>query len=204
MLTQDINQILGEKREVLKLNEEFNKTLVKTITKELNDKGCDDDIINDYIIALQEYMDEEEAIRDKIIEIAYKLIENNKDEEANCKDIIDKLYNGSYINKFTVDITSCIIEYIKENIFNYYIRKILLKLEDNNILTTLIELKKKNFKDINKNLVEEIIIKYLNEIAIEKNKTKLEAKFLYNYNIPGLYNFYKDFSDYINKNISPN
>ena len=87
-------------------------------------------------------MNEEETIRDKIIEIAYKLIDNNKDKEANCKDIIDKLYNSNYINKYTVDISSCLIEYIKDNIFNAYIKKVLIKLEDNNILTTLVELKK--------------------------------------------------------------
>ena len=203
LLTKDIKEILEEKREEMRLNEEFSKTLIKTITKELNDKHWDDDIIDNYITELQKYMDEEETIRDKIIQTAYKLIDNNKDEEANCKDIIDKLYSGSYINKFTVDIASCIIEYIKDNIFNAYIRKVLLKLEDNNILTTLIELKKKNFKDINKSLVEEITLKYLLEIATEKNETKPEPKFLYNYNIPGLYNFYKDFSDYIIKNITP-
>jgi hypothetical protein len=33
---------------------------------------------------------------------------------------------------------------------------VLLKLEDNNILTTLIELRKKGFKEIDKSLVEEI------------------------------------------------
>ena len=103
-------------------------------------------------------MNEEKSIKNKIIEVAYKLIDNNENDEQNYKDIIDKLYNNNYINNDTIDITSCLIEYIKDNIFNAYIKKVLLKLENNNILTTLIDSKK-----IDKNLVEEIINKYLDE-----------------------------------------
>ena len=44
---------------------------------------------------------------------------------------------------------------------------------------------------------------YLDEITIEKNEI-YKPKFLYNYNIPGFYNFYINISDYINKNITPN
>jgi len=148
-------------------------------------------------------MNEEESIKEKIFEVAYKLIDNNKNDEANCKDIINKIYNNSYISKYTVDITSCLVEYIKDNIFNAYIKKILIKLEDNNILTTLIELKKKGFKEIDKSLVEEITKKYLEEITTEKSETKPDTKFLFNYYIPGFYNFYVDFSNYLNKNIAP-
>ena len=133
-----------------------------------------------------------------------KIIDNKKNDEANCKVIIDKLYNNNYINEYTVDIASCLIEYIKDNIFNVYVRKVLLKLEDNNILTTLVELTKKDFKEIDKSLIEEIIKKYLDEITSEKFDTILEPKFLFNYNVPGLYNFYRDISNYINKNITTN
>jgi len=202
LLTRDIKQILEERREDMKLDEEFHKTLINTLTKELNDKFHDDNIIDDYINELQKFMDEEKAIKDKIIEVAYKIIDNNKDNDSKCRDIIDKLYKNSYINKYTVDITSCLIEYIKDNIFNSYIKKVLLKLENNNILTTLIELRKKGYKEINKSLVEEITKKCLDEIATEKNETKPISKFLFNYNIPGLYNFYEDFSSYISKNIT--
>jgi hypothetical protein len=102
-------------------------------------------------------MNEEEIIKDKIFATSYKLIDNNENDEQNCRDIIDKLYNNNYINEYTVDIASCLIEYIKDNIFNVYVRKVLLKLEDNNILTTLVELTKKDFKEIDKSLIEEII-----------------------------------------------
>ena len=204
LLNKDIIEILEKKKKEMELNEEFDRTLINTLTKELNDKNYDEDIIDKYIDELQRFMKEEEPIRDKIIEIAYKLIDNNKSDEANCKDIIYKLYTNSYINKYTVDITTCLINYIKVNIFNAYIKKVLLKLEDNNILTTLIELKRKDFKGIDKNLVEEITKKYLDGIIEKKNEAIPNTKFLFNYNVPGLYNFYKDFSNYINKNITPN
>ena len=54
----------------MKLDDEFNKTLINTLTKELNDKNYDDNIIDDYINELQNFMNEEELIKDKIIEIA--------------------------------------------------------------------------------------------------------------------------------------
>ena len=149
-------------------------------------------------------MNEEDEIKNKIIEIAYILIENNKDEDTNCNVLIEKIIGEGYVNKYTVDIASCLIEYIIENIFNTYIKKVLLKLEDNNILTTLIELKRNNFKEINKSIIRDITIKYLEEITEEKNQIKPEPKFLYNYNVPGLYNFFKEISDYICKNITSN
>ena len=52
--------------------------------------------------------------------------------------------------------------------------------------------------------MEEITKKYLDEITEDKNEAKPETKFLFNYNVPGLYNFYKDFSNYINKYITSN
>ena len=205
LLGVDITKLLEEKKDQLKLNEEFNKVLVNTLNKELNKKdGMLKDIIVKYIKDLQNFMNQENEIRDKIIGIAYTLIENNKNNDANFKEVIDKLYRSNFINKYTIDISSCLIEYIKENIFNAYIKKILLKLEDNNILTTLIELQKNNFEEIDKDLVKEIVMKYLDGIVNEKSEIKPESKFLFNYFVPGFYNFFKDISSYINKNITFN
>ena len=129
LLTKDIKQILKEKKEEMKLDEEFNKTLINTLIKELYDKNYDDDNIDKYINKLLDFLNEEETIKDKIIEVIYKLIDNKKNNETNCRDIIDKYFNNNYINECTVDIGSCLIEYIKDNIFNAYTRKLLLKLE---------------------------------------------------------------------------
>ena len=201
LLKKDIIVILEENKEDMKLEEEFNKTLKNFITNELNDTILDERTKYDYINEIQNYMNEEESIKEKIIEITFKLINNNKDEETNCKNIIEKIYNINYISKFTIDIVSCLIEYINENIFNKYLKIILKILEDNNILTTLLEIKKNNYKYIDKDLVEDIVQKYLDGITIEKNNI-YKSKFLYNYNVPGFYNFYKKINLYINKNIT--
>ena len=166
LLTKNIKQILKENIEEMNLSKVFNKAIINNLTKELNDKNYDNNIIEEYINELQNFMNEEETIKGKIIETAYKLIDNYETFEQNCKDIIDKIYNNNYINKDTIDITSCLIEYIKDNIFNSYIKKVLLKLENNNILTTLIDLKTKD-----KNLVKETINKYLDKMIIE-NESK--------------------------------
>ena len=102
---------------------------------------------------------------------------------------------------YDIDIVSFFLEYIKNNIFNNYLKNVFEILENNNILTTLLEIKKNNYKYIIRDIVEEIIDKYLNEITIEENK-KYEPKFKFNYNIPGFYEFYVNISNYINKNIS--
>ena len=169
LLTKDIKEILEEYNDEMKLNEEFNKTLINTLTDKLNEKYLDNYIISDYINEIKNYMNEEETIKDKIIEKTYKLIDNN-DDERNCKDIIDKIYKINYISIYTVDIASCLIEYIKENIFNTYLKKIIIILEDNNIFTTILEVQKNNNKVFDKNLIEEKVTKYLDEITIEKNE----------------------------------
>ena len=148
-------------------------------------------------------MNEERTIKDKINNVVFKFIDNDKDkEDINCKRIIEILYKDQYINKYTLDIVSLIIEYIKDNLYNKYLYIIFKKLEDNNILTTLLQIQKNEHKKIAKNLVEEIIIKFLDEMTTEIDE--LKCKFKYNYNIPGFYNFYLKISDYINKNITLN
>ena len=205
LLTKDIKYILEENKDVIKLNEEFNKTLIYFIKsfEDLEGRFLNENSKKDYINELQNYLDEEESIKEAIIQLTYKLIENNKEEEVNCKNIIEKMYNNNYINIYTIDIISCLIEYIKENIFNKFLKIVFEILEDNNILTTLLEIKKSNYKFITKDIVEDVIKKYLDEIIIEKNCV-CKPKFLYNYNVPGCYNYYKKINDYINKNISLN
>ena len=163
------------------------------------------DIINDYITHLENFIDNNFIT--KIMETAYELIKKNGEEDTNCGKIIDIIYKNNYINKYTIDVTSCLIDYIKNKIFNIYTRKVLLILEDNNILTTLYKIEKSEFKDINinKDSVNEIVFKYLEKILKDKDeiKTDPDPKFLFNYNVPGLYKFFGVFSKYVNKNIVP-
>ena len=203
ILENDIQKIFQNYKDKLKLDEEFNKTLTNFLKKELNEKkhlNFEND--TEYINESQNYMIEEKNIKEKIIEITYKIIDND-DENENCEDIIDKIYNEKLINKYTLDIISCLIEYIKEKIFNKNLKNVFKILEDNNILTTLLEVKRRNYESIDKNIVEDIIMNYLDEIVFDQNY-KYNCKFLFNYNVPGLYNFFVNISNYINKNITSN
>jgi hypothetical protein len=92
-------------------------------------------------------MKDERTIKEKINDIVFKFIDNDKDkEDINCKRIIEIIYKEQYINKYTLDIVSLIIEYIKDNLYNKYLNIIFKKLEDNNILTTLSQIQKMSIK----------------------------------------------------------
>ena len=202
ILSKDFKTLLEEKKEDLKLEEEFYKTLKNFLKNEINDKEkLEIDNKLEYIKGIIGYIKESESIKESIMDATYRLIDKNNDDE-NSDDIIDKIFKKKLINKFTVDIVSCIIDYIKEEIFSKYLKKIFVILEDNNILTTLSELYQRDFKDIDKKVVEEIVIDFLKNITFDKNN--YNCKFLYNFNIPGLYNFYINISEYIEKNIKSN
>ena len=204
LLKMDIKDVLNKYSKVLKLSEEFDKSLINTLTEKLNDQNFDEKEINDYITQIQSYMNENTNIKNKIIETAYNISEDDDDNQiSKCKDIIENLYNTNYIKKFTIDIISCLINYIKDNIFIKNLEKIIIKLEDNNILTTIFKLQKNNFKVIDKDVVENLLLIYLDTFKIVKNEI-YKPKFLFKYNVPGLYNFYEDISYYINKDIASN
>ena len=173
ILSKNIQILLSENREDLKLDDEFDKTLKNLLKKELNEIPNSIDNNMEYINDIIAYMDSEESIKNKIIEIAYKIIESKLAEKESSDSMIGKIFEDKYINTFTLDIVSCMIEYIKEGIFNKYLKKIFEILEDNNILTTLIENRKneKNKNDsLDKKTVHEIIIKYLDELEFDEKK----------------------------------
>ena len=200
ILGKDFNVLLEEKKEDLKLEEEFNKTLKNFLKKEIDENGkLNIDNKTEYIKGIINYIKETESIKERIIKSTYKLMGENKDDE-NCDEVIDKIFKNKLINKFTIDIVSCILDYIKEEIFNKYLGIIFRILEDNNILTTLSELYHRNFKGIDKKDVDDIVAEFLDNITFDKNS--YNCKFSYNFNIPGFYNFYFNLSDYIEKNIA--
>ena len=204
ILNNDIQNLLNNKREELKLDDEFDKTLKNFFKKELNDNTSFLDDKNEYIRDLLNYMEDEKTIKDKIIEVTYNIIENVYKDNESSDSLIEKIYNGKFINTFTLDIVSCLIEYIKEEIFNKYLKKVFEILEDCNILTTLLVLKKNNYKQlIERDIVNEIVKDYLKELTFDENYI-YKCKFLYGYNVPGFYKFYVNISNYISKNISSN
>ena len=201
ILSNNIQKFCVDNKDKLKLNEEFNKTLKIFLKKELNEKNLNFDDDTEFINEMIAFMDDENSIKEKIMEITYKIID--KDFENENSDIIDKIFNEQLINNFTIDIISCILEYIKEKIFNKNLRNVFKILEDNNIMTTLIEVKKRNYESIDKYIVVDIIKTYLQELTFKKDYA-YNCKFLFNYNVPGLYNFFENISNYINKNIISN
>jgi len=126
-LNESIKNVLQERENDLNLTNEFNKTLKNTLKNELNGKGSDEDEIKEYTEGLEDFMKEEDQIKNNIMETTYELIERNKDEDTNCNVLIDKIIGEGYVNRYTIDITSCLIEYIKEKIFNAYLKKVLTK-----------------------------------------------------------------------------
>ena len=199
LFTNDINSILEIYKDELNLDYEFNKTLENFLGKELKENNSIINTHEKYITEIRNYMDEEKKIKEIILGKLYKFLESK--EEINCKHIIEKIYKDNMINNYSVDLVSFLIEYIKENIFNKYLEIIFKYLEDNNILSTLLTIKKEHYTYLNKNQVELIIKEYLKEINLDKNFI-YKSKFLFNYNVPGFYNFYKDISNYINNAIT--
>ena len=168
-----------------------------------NEEKYSDEIIN-YMM----YNDKE--FKNNIIKKAKELIEIDKDVQGDCLNLVNKMFKENYVNKDKIDIISCILDYIKEKIFEKYLNIIFVVLEDNNFLTTLLEINKSTYKlDINdkdvrpnnSNIIKDLENKFLKEINVDNDKN-YEPKFLFNYKIPGFYNFYKSLSDYLNKEIS--
>jgi len=122
LLTKGIKDILEEKKEELKLDEEFDKALFN-FTDKLNERDLNNNNI-DYYNKIKKFMEDNESIKEAIIMKAYELIDKDKDEETNCGEIMRKMYEDNFITKYTVDIASCLIEYIKENLYNENIKKV--------------------------------------------------------------------------------
>jgi hypothetical protein len=53
LLTMDIKEVLDKYGKFLKLSEEFDKSLINTLTEELSDLKLDEKEINDYITQIQ-------------------------------------------------------------------------------------------------------------------------------------------------------
>ena len=178
------------------------------VSRELNYFNAErytEDILN--------YMNKYSYFKKDLINKAKELLEYVPEAQELFENLVNKIIKKNYINKKSIDIISCTLDYIKDNIFKRYLLYILKVLEDNNFLTTVIEIEKdkniildkgdkskKDEENNNKNIIKELFAKVLKEIKINNNK--YIPKFLFNYKIPGFYNFYKELSDFLNKNIS--
>ena len=182
-------------------DEEFYNYLSDFIYEEIKKKQKVNNLINlneenneeNYYNKLKIYFEEDREFKDEIIKKTNELI------DIDTKVLFDKMIEGKNINKKSIDIVSCILNYYKENILkeNFYL--IFRALEDNNFFTTLIEIGN-NDKKLDKSIIRILKSEALKSINSE-NKA-YEPKFLFNYKIPGFYNFYKNISNDINKNIT--
>ena len=180
---------------------EFDKSLIKFIYEEINRKNNKDILKNninedDYCNKIKSFMENDKDFKRDLIKKAKELISDDKVANGDCGSLIDKMFKENYINPNSIDLITCIVEYIKEKIFNENLKKVFNILEHNNFLTTLIEIDKD--KDIKDKLGKDII-KLLKDkcFEIKVDNDKLEPKFLFNYKIPGLFNFYQNLSNYL-------
>ena len=218
-----VNFVFKEMQEKTKIFKNSTTTIFSSFLDEkYNEKNIKVNLSQEqYSDEIKKYMQSDQEFKNELIKKAKeliemdkdkKLIEIGKDKELTCQDLINDMFDKNCIGKNNIDIVSCILDYIKDNIFKKYLQYIFKVLEHNNFLTTLMEISKdKNTKldpndrnarndKCNKIILKELKNKFLKEIKIE-NPDIYEPKFLFNYKIPGFYNFYKDLSNYLYKNI---
>ena len=238
LLRKSIKEVMFNADTFRNLDNEFNDILVNFVYEEISEKNKNETKENSmgnlstyfsekygeksnignlneekYIDEITKYMIKDIEFKDDLIKKAKELIEIDKDAQGDCQSLVNKMFKENHINKNSLDIISCILDYIKENIFKKYLQYILRVLEHNNFLTTLIEISNDKNSKLDKNeksdkndrsnkiILKELKSKFLKEIKVN-NDVKYEPKFLFNYKIPGFYNFYKDLSDYLNNNIT--
>ena len=211
-----INFVYEEMHEKNK-NETNEKSITTYFSTYLNDQYDEKSKIGNlneekYSDEITKYMIKDIEFRNDLIKKAKELIEIDKDAQGDCQSLINKMFKEHHINKNSIDIISCILDYIKENIFKKYLQYIFKVLEHNNFLTTLIEISNDKNSKLDKNdkstkndkgnriIIKELKSKFLEQIKVDDSR--YEPKFLFNYKIPGFYNFYKDLSDYLIKNIT--
>jgi len=207
LLEKNINDILNDNDELIDLNREFKIELTNFVYKELIEKhnilnypNNETSLLNEdnYIDEIINYFDEEQDFKKKIIEKAKQLIKADKEAQGDCNSLIERIFKN--IDKNSLDIISCLLDYIREKIFDKYLIHIFKVFEDNNFLTTLVEIKNDNNNNIDANIIAQLKEKFLDEITMDKKS--YEPKFSFNFKIPGFYFLYNNISYYINKNIN--
>jgi len=209
LLEKSIKEILDNNDELMNLDKEFKRALSSFVYSGLTEKNKKKSISNskikkgllnedNYSEEIIRYMDEDEDFKKDIINKAKELIDINNESKGDCKSLVDKIMKN--MSKNSLDIISCLLDYIKEHIFNKYLLYIFKVLEDRNFLTTLVEIKKTRDKDLDEDVIKALQKKILGIIKVD-NKS-YEPKFIFNYKIPGLYKLYENLSNFIKKEIN--
>ena len=157
------------------LNRQFESALARFVNKELNEKNKDkngsnnkNDLNNEVDNAkeITKYFVEEKDFKQKLIKKAKKLYELDKEVQGNCKSLMNKILKN--IDKDSLDIVSCLFNYIRDKIYHKYFIYIFRALEDNNFFSTLVENKKDNNKYLIENITE-IKEQLLDKIGLNKD-----------------------------------
>ena len=174
-------------------NKEAQKSQILDLTLSLDisygdKKETRDSKIKKYLDEIINYMDADIYFKNEIIKKAKELIESDEKAEKKCKNLVDEMLESKYMNENKIDIISSILDYIKENVFKKYVKYLFGVLEDNNFLTTLLEINKNKFCRLDKNdksepvdnrqIIKELQATFLKEIKYEK-ENKYEPKFLH-------------------------
>ena len=206
ILTEKIKDIMFESDSSIDEETEFKKSLKNFIDRGIKEKNktrfLDNMNEDEYRNQLLKYMENNKDFKKSIIKKAKELIDEDKNVKGDCGSLIVKMFNENYINKNSIDLISCLMDYIQEKIYNKNLEKIFTFLENNNFLTTLLEIDKdiSNENKLDKDIISELKEKILSKENFEEEN--LEPKFLFGYKIPGFYNFYKNLSELFNKNIT--
>jgi hypothetical protein len=218
LLNKTIRDIMNENSEYMNLNNEFNRFLENFVYKELNNKRNNQNNQslyikdmntfksmfienplklkdNNYSKEIKTFMESNYYFKEKVITKALKFLSEDKDSRYESQQLIINIMHNDYINKNSIDIISCVLNYIKEEIFGKFIKYIFTVLEDNNILTTLLGIQKNN--EIDGAIIQKLLESSIEAITYD-DKKEFNPKFLYNYSIPGFYNSFQKLSDYIN------
>ena len=127
----------------MNLSNEFNKLLESFIYNELNEKRNQKNLTNmsilkdannalkaeniikqkdnKYLNEIMEYIKNNPYLKEKIIQKAENFLSQDRNMEGTSQRLVDKILNKNYISKKSLDIISCVLNYIKEEIFGKYI-----------------------------------------------------------------------------------
>ena len=179
LLDKNIKEVMLNKETFINLEDEFQDLLINFIYD--GEKIKEGNLYEEkYFNEIINYISNDIEFKNELIKKVKELIKIDRDAKEDCQSLVNKIFKENYINKKTIDIISCILDYIKENIFKKYLQYIFKALEKNNFLTTLIEIS----KDRNSNLDKDnksienysIKIKELKRKVLEQIKVD-DAKF---------------------------
>ena len=161
----------------INLNEVFNEIFLNFVNEQLEN-------VSPFNIKDQNKVLIDNYAKEKIIEKAKYFFSLIKSNENNSQNLIFRMLLNEFINEKSLDIISCIFNYIKEEIFGKLMEYILKALERKNLLTNLINNQINNTNEIETGKIRELLEKFLegltyveekkNESILPKNNRRLE------------------------------